>query len=705
MFSCGTDKEGKRAAEKEQFIQDLLSRMTLKEKAGQLNQCGNSIYNDDYKTGWDLLREGRIGSFLGIDDVEKANEIQRVAVEETRLGIPVLLGYDVIHGYETTFPVPWAESFSWEPELAKRTAAASTAEAAANGVNWIYAPMIDIARDPRWGRGVEGSGEDTFLAKQFARARVEGIQGSDLSDGKHAAACAKHYVGYGACIGGRDYNTADMSEQTLFDVYLPPFQAAVDAGVRTVMTGFHDLNGEPCTGSHYLITDILREKLGFRGVVISDAGSCEQIRVHGITGSDRETASVAIRAGLDVEMCFGNFLYQDYLEELVESGEVPMETLDAAVHRVLELKYDLGLFEHPYRDVQAARESLLTEESRMLAREAAEKSVVLLKNNGVLPLTLSKQTCVVTGAFADAKEEMLGTWSGPGKAENMAAPSEALSLFVAGTAEECKGYETVIVFMGESRNLNGEGKSRTSNTIPEEQLAYLRELRSVAKQLVTVVIAGRPVVLTEVCELSDAVLFSGALGCEAGNAYKEILTGAFNPSGKLVNTFGTVTGQAPLYYNMNNTGKPPVEEFFWTSKYIDAPIAPLFPFGFGLSYTQFSYDNLTVSNQTPCIGESVTVSVEVTNCGEYDGSEVVQLYIRDEVASMTRPKKELKGYQKVFLRKGETKQVEIVLDTSSLGFHNRKLDYVIEPGCFRIYVGTNSEECMETWIDLIAEGN
>lgn len=406
---------------KEEFIRKLLSQMTVREKVGQLNQCGNSIYNDDYKTGWELLREGRIGSFLGIADAEKANEIQRVAVEETRLGIPVLLGYDVIHGFEI---------------------------------------------------------------------------------------------------------------------------------------------------------------------------------------------------------------------------------LNEAVTRVLELKYDLGLFENPYKDIKIAKKSVLTEENRSLALEAAEKSVVLLKNNGVLPLQLSHETCVVTGVFADEKAEMLGAWSGPGKAENMITPAEALKLPVAHTAEECKKFRTVIVFMGEPRDMNGEGKSRTSNTIPQDQMEYLCSLRKSADQLVTVVTGGRPLVLTEVCELSDAVLFSGALGCEAGNAYREILSGAFNPCGKLVNTFPTVVGQTPLYYNMNQTGKPPVEEFFWTSKYMDAPILPLFPFGYGLSYTRFSYNNLTVSDEAPCIGDIITVRVQVTNCGAYDGSEVVQLYIRDEVASMTRPIKELKGYHK-----------------------------------------------------------
>lgn len=683
---------------KQQFIKDLMDKMTVREKVGQLNQCGNSIYNDDYKVGWDLLREGRIGSFLGIADVEKANEMQKAAVEESRLGIPLLLGFDVIHGYRTTFPVPWTESFSWEPELARRTSEVSTMEAAANGVNWIYAPMIDVARDPRWGRGVEGAGEDTYLISEFAKARVRGIQGDNLSDGKHLAACAKHFVGYGACMGGRDYNTADMSEQTLFDVYLPPFKAAIDAGVRTVMSAFHDLNGEPCTGSKYLLTDVLRGKMGFEGTVISDAGSCDQIKVHGYTESDRDTAKTAINAGLDVEMCFGIFTFQDNLEQLVADGEVSMETLDNAVRRVLELKYDLGLFENPYKDIEKASAVLNLPESRALALEAAKKSVVLLKNDGVLPLKGVK--AAISGPFADDGREMLGCWEGLGKADEAVTPAAALGMPIVGSCAECTEYDVIVAFIGEPAAMTGEGKSRTRNVIPEEQLELLRELKKSGKKLVSVVIGGRPLVLTEVCELSDAVLFSGALGCEAGNAYKAILTGEFNPSGRLVNTFPTVVGQAPLFYNENNTGKPPVEEFFWTSKYMDAPIKPLFPFGFGLSYTEFEYSDLTVSDTNPQIGDKITVSANIKNTGKYDGDEVVQLYIRDEVASVTRPKKELKGYKKVHVAAGETKKVEIVLDTAALGFHTRSLEYVIEPGKFRLMAGANAENYIETEITL-----
>ncbi len=693
-------------------VEELLAKMTVREKVGQLNQCGNSIYNEDYSVGWQLLREGRIGSFLGITTVEKANELQKTAVEETRLGIPLLLGYDVIHGYRTIFPVPWGESCSWEPELAEKTSAAAAAEAAANGVSWIYAPMIDIARDSRWGRGVEGSGEDTYLTSAFAKARVKGTQGEDLSDGRHAAACAKHFVGYGACIGGRDYNSVDISEQTLYDVYIPPFQAAVDAGCKSIMTAFHDLNGEPCTGSRHLITEVLRGELGFSGTVISDAGSCDQLKIHGYTEDDKDTARTAINAGLDVEMCFGIFTYQENLEDLVAEGSVSMETLDNAVRRVLTLKYELGLFENPYRSVEAAEAAIYTKEAMELALESAKRSVVLLENDGTLPIKKDSKI-LLTGPFADNGTEMLGIWAGLGEGERSVTPKSAIGGEVIcgcgltedngeadNALEAARNADVVIAFIGEPSSMNGEGRSRTHNTIPEVQLELLRKLRKNAKKLVSVVIGGRPLVLTEVKELSDAVLFSGALGTMAGEAYRQIIFGEYNPSAKLVNTFPTVVGQTPLYYNMKNTGKPPVEEFFWTSKYMDAPIPPLYPFGYGLSYTDFEYGNLQISKSEADIGEKLTVSADIKNTGICGGEEVVQLYVHDVTASLTRPIKELKGFKKLFIGAGETKKAEFELDTNELGFRNRKNEYVVEPGKFEIMVGTDSENLIKLEINL-----
>ena len=687
-----------------QELPALLAQMTLREKIGQLNQCGNSIYNQDYQIGWSLLREGRIGSFLGVFEKEKIAELQHIAVEETRLGIPLLFGYDVIHGFSTTFPVPWAEACAWEPELAYKTARLSTMEAASQGINWLYAPMVDVANDARWGRIVEGSGEDPYLASRLAAARVQGIQGADMADGRHAAACAKHFAAYGACSGGRDYNSVDMSAARLADFYLPPFEAAVHSGAASIMTGFHDLNGEPCTGSHFLLTELLRNRMGFEGVTISDAGATAQIMTHGYADSLSGAAKAALLAGTDVEMCFDVFTYQDHLEQLVESREVPMEAVDAAVLRVLTLKYKLGLFADPFRwqkNIPAPEPEL-----RSAALESAEKSVILLKNSGCLPL---KSGCplICTGSMGNSREEMLGAWSAIGRAEDCVSPWDAL--------RECPGVrwmsceealrlaenQTVAVFFGESRNENGEGKSRTRNTLPEDQLRLLQALKAHGCTVISVIIAGRPLVLTQAAELSDAVLFSGALGCEAGNAYRNILFGAVNPSAKTVNTFPTTVGQTPLYYNHHNTGKPPVEEWFWTSKYCDCPIEPLFPFGFGLSYSSYRYSQLTVTPAQADIHTVLQVQVCVANTGSCAGEEIVQLYIRDPVASLVQPVKVLKRFRKVALRPGEEKTVTFALPVQELGFHKNDLSYVVEPGVFTVMVGGNSRDTLAYDIRLL----
>lgn len=684
-------------------LKDLLGEMTLCEKIGQLNQCGNSIYNQDYQIGWQLLREGRIGSFLGVFEKEKICELQRVAVEETRLGIPLLFGYDVIHGFSTVFPVPWAEASAWEPELARRTTQLSTREAAAQGINWIYAPMVDVANDARWGRIVEGSGEDPYLASCLAAARVQGIQGETMADGCHAAACAKHFVAYGACDGGRDYNSADMSAAKLADLYLPPFEAAVRSGVASVMTGFHDLNGEPCTASRFLLTELLRNAMGFEGVTISDAGATAQVMTHGYADSLSGAAKAAILAGTDVEMCFDVFTYQEHLQRLVEDGEVPLAAVDAAVMRVLTLKYRLGLFGDPFRWEKVPQ--LPQTQMRSAALEAAEKSVILLKNSGCLPLK-SGSPLICTGSMGNSREEMLGAWSAIGSADDCVSPWDALSQCPETRWMSCEdalrleGRQTVAVFFGESRNENGEGKSRTRNTLPEDQLCLLQALKAHGCTVISVIIAGRPLVLTQAAELSDAVLFSGALGCEAGNAYRNILFGACNPSAKTVNTFPTTVGQTPLHYNHHNTGKPPVEEWFWTSKYCDCPIEPLFPFGFGLSYSAYQYSDLRVTPTQAERSSVLQVQVCVANTGKCAGEEIVQLYIRDCVASLVQPVKVLKGFRKVRLLPGEQKTVTFRLPAAELGFHRQDFSYTVEPGAFRIMVGGSSKDTLECEIQL-----
>lgn len=631
------------------------------------------------------------------------------------LKIPLLFGFDVIHGFKTTFPVPWAEACSWDTELAKRTAAIASAEAGAQGINWIYAPMVDVARDARWGRIVEGAGEDPYLGGEFAKARTEGIQ-SDIPDIPHIAACAKHFAAYGAAEGGRDYNSVDMSPQTLYNMYLPPFQKAIDAGADSIMTGFHDLNGEPCTGSYELLTEILRDKMKFKGVTISDAGSVCQIETHGYAEEYKDVARIALNAGLDVEMCFGIYTYQDHIEELVKEGKISMEVLDRAVRRVLELKYKCGLFENPYRDVKKAKNILLTKTALDTAYESAVKSVVLLKNdNTVLPFNDNIKLALI-GPFADNSEEMLGSWSAVGKAENVINPLCAISdvtetvyakgcdfdgcIDMENVLEAVKKCDAAVVFMGEPRNMNGEGKSRTKNVISKVQLDLLKAVKAEGKPTAAVVIAGRPLVLTEICEAADAVIFSGALGSMAGKAYADILFGVQNPSGKLVNTFPTTVGQAPLYYNHNNTGKPPVEEFFWTSKYSDCPIEPLFPFGFGLSYTQYSYDNMQINSELLTAKDTLSVSVDITNTGERDGEEIVQFYIRDVVGSIVRPVKELKAFKRVFIKTGETKTVTANISVSNMGFYNKKFEYVVENGKFIAYVGGNSRDTLEKEFEL-----
>ncbi len=677
---------------KNEFIDNLMQKMTVAEKVGQLNQCGNSIYDESYKIGWDILRKGGIGSFLGITDVNKTNELQKVAVEETRLGIPLLLGYDVIHGFKTVFPTPWSEACSWEPELAKRTSSLSTKEAAYNGVNLIFAPMVDISRDSRWGRIYEGAGEDTYLGSKFAEARVLGIQGEDLADGEHCAACTKHFIAYGAGIGGRDYNSVDISEQNLFNTYIPPFEAAIKAGTRSIMTAFHDLNGEPCTGSKYLLTDVLRDKLNFEGFTLSDAGSCSQLLVHGFTENYKDTAKTAINAGLDMEMSNGIFTYSENLEELVNEGLVSIETLDKSVRRVLEVKYDLGLFENPYKNIDKANAVLLTDEARELSLEAAKKSIVLLKNDNVLPLSTEK--IALAGKLADNREEMLGGWAGRGNADDCVSLFDALSVPMAD--DNYSNSDIVIAFIGETRKMNGEAKSRARDVVPEEDIELLRNIKKAGKKLVTIVNSGRPLVLKEVSELSDALLFSGALGTEAGNAYKSVLFGEFNPSAKLVSSFPESVGQQPLYYNKNNTGRPTGDDQRWSTKYIDSKITPpYYPFGFGLSYTNYEYSNLRISNKNPDINDEIRIAIDVENAGEHDGEEIVQLYIRDLVASSVRPIKELKGFKKVFVKSGQKVTVEIPLDINTLGFYNRKLEYIVEPGEFEIMVGANSEEYLK----------
>lgn len=695
-------------------IKKLLSQMTIEEKIGQLVQYGPSIYKNFEEIQWDTLKLGKIGSFIRVRDPIIANKLQKCAVEESRLGIPLAFADDIIHGYFTNFPVPAAEACSWEPELARKTAEVAAKEARLSGIHWTYAPMVDLARDARWGRNSEGAGEDPYLASQFAAARVKGFQGEDLSSDTSVAACAKHFVGYSACMGGRDYNSVEMSEQTLYDMFLPPFQAAIDAGAATIMSAFHDFNGVPCSGNSRLLTDILRDEMQFKGVLISDAGAVGQMQVHGYTENEKDTAKKALTAGIDVEMA--SFTYSHHLKELIESGEIPIARLDEAVLRVLELKNSLGLFENPYIDIEKAKGAEANKESLALARECAKKSIVLLKNKkNILPLD-KKVKIAVIGALSGNEDDMDDVWSG--KIKTVTTVYGALNtnnynvkyakgydlktdeVFIdeaVKTAEEC---DVVLFVAGEGINaqgyMSGEARSRSDIEIPKVQQELLTAIKKVEKPIISYIFSGRPLALHNVDENSDAILWSGGLGTETGNAVMDILFGDYNPSAKLVWTFPTSNGQSPYFYNHNNTGKPPIKEIWHSSKYIDAPIGSEYPFGFGLSYTSFSYDNLQISGREFSLADVLEASVDVTNTGNLFGEEIVQLYIRDLVGSTVRPVRELKGFDKIGLNPGEKKTVTIKVPIKNLGFHNQNMEYVVEPGKFLLFVGPDSSRGLET---------
>ncbi|MBQ7574225.1 MAG: glycoside hydrolase family 3 C-terminal domain-containing protein [Clostridia bacterium] len=695
-------------------IKKLLSQMTIEEKIGQLLQCGPSIYRNFEEIRWDTLRSGEIGSFIRVRDPEMVNKLQRCAVEESRLGIPLVFADDIIHGYFTNFPVPAAEACSWEPELARRTAEVAAKEARVSGIQWTYAPMVDLARDARWGRNSEGAGEDPYLASVFAKARVEGFQGDDISSDTHVAACAKHFAGYSACMGGRDYNSVEMSCQTLYDMFLPPFKSAIDAGVATVMSAFHDFNGVPCAGNRWLLRDVLRDDLDFKGVLISDAGAVGQMQVHGYTEDERDTAKKAMDAGTDIEMA--TFTYNHHLKELVENGEIPMEMLDEAVERVLDLKNRLGLFENPYIDVEKANSIGATEQSIALARECSRKSIVLLKNdNKTLPLNRKSKIAVI-GALAGNEDDMHDVWSGKNKnattiygalkANNydaMYAKGYDLKtdeVFIEDANRVANECDVILFVAGEGVNyqgfMSGEARNRSDIEIPKLQQKLLKELKRTGKPIVAYIFSGRPLALRNVDETVDAILWSGGLGTEAGNAVMDVLFGDYNPSAKLVWTFPTSNGQSPYFYNHNNTGKPPIAEIWYSSKYIDAPIGAQYPFGYGLSYTSFKYDNLQISSKEFSIDDVLEASVEVTNTGDCFGEEIVELYVRDLVGSMVRPVRELKGFDKIGLNPGEKKTVVIKVPIKNLGFHNQKMEYVVEPGKFMLYVGPDSASGLET---------
>ena len=711
-----TASQSPRPASVEQRVNALLARMTLEEKLGQLQQLDGEANGNFRPEHLELIRQGRLGSTLNVRGAQRTNQVQRVAMNESRLKIPVLFGFDVIHGYRTIFPIPLAEAASWDPSVAERSAAVAAQEARNSGVHWTFAPMVDIARDPRWGRITEGAGEDPFLGAAFARARVRGFQGNDYSAADKVLACAKHWVVYGAAEGGRDYNTTEVSENTLREIYFPPFKAAVDAGVGTLMSSFNAINGVPATANEFTLTRVLRQEWKFDGFVVSDYTSVRELINHGVAANEEEAAAAALNAGVEMEMVSRS--YNAFGAKLLQEKKLSQATIDEAVRRVLRIKFRLGLFDRPYTDEAGEANALLRPESVRMAREAAGRSMVLLKNDReTLPLSKNIGSIAVIGPLADDRAAQLSCWAGDGHEQDMVSPlagikakvsAQTMVLYAKGcdakgdstagfqqAVEVAKKADVAIVVVGETADMVGEAASRSTIDLPGRQLELVQAIQATGKPTVVVLVNGRPLAIPWIAGNVPAILESWMGGIQGGNAIADVLFGDVNPGGKLPATFPRSTGQIPIYYNHFNTGRPPEAENKYTSKYLDVPWTPLFPFGYGLSYTQFKISNLQLSAPRIAANGKLTVNVEVENAGRRAGDEVVQLYIRDPVATMSRPVKELKGFQRVTLQPGEKRRVEFVLDREHLGFWNREMRYVVEPGEFRVMVGANSVDVLE----------
>lgn len=704
-------------------IRDLLSRMTVAEKVGQLQQCGPSLVGafevsfdellnmmfdgrisqeefgrlmstaeQDFHE--DALRAGRIGSYNGVGDVETANRLQKIAVEETRLGIPLLFGYDVIHGYRTVTPIPLAEACSWEPGLWERTARLAAKEATADGVHMTFAPMVDVAKDARWGRVSEGAGEDPVVATAYGTAKVKGFQGDDLSQPDALAACVKHFAAYGAAEAGRDYNRVDLSPQRFCEEYLPPFEACIKAGAAAVMPAFNDLNGVPCTVNGKLLNGLLRGKWGFDGVTVSDSNAIAECVVHGFSADRAEAARQALEAGVDIDM--SSDVYVQELDALVERGAVSMEVLDRAVAEILRLKFRLGLFDDPYKsDGERAARDILDPADRALAREAAGRSIVLLKNDGVLPLKKNARVGV-WGELASSRGDMLGAWSVGADGEQCVSLTDALTArgvdFTVLTDEnldEAAGCDVILAAVGEKKELSGEAASRADIGLPDGQAGTLGRLARYCKPVAAILFGGRPLALGDTAEQLPAILMAWHLGVEAGNAIAGVLFGDVNPSGKLTTTFPYASGQCPMYYAHMNTGRPGGKSKF-TSKYLDTPLEPLFPFGYGLSYTTYQYSELSAVRK----GDDVIVSAVVTNTGERAGDEIVQCYFRDIAARRVRPVKQLLDFTKIHLEPGAVRRVQFAVPIGKLGYYDPDMNYVVDAGEFNFFVGGNSRDCL-----------
>jgi len=724
----------------EQKVTRLLNQMTLEEKIGQMNQyngfwdlTGPAPSNGDAAKKYEHLRKGYVGSMLNLRGVENVRKIQKIAVEETRLGIPLIIGFDVIHGYETLSPIPLAESASWDLEAIKKSAEVAAEEAAAAGINWTFAPMVDISRDARWGRVMEGAGEDPYLGSKIAFARVQGFQGSDLSHHSTLAACAKHFAAYGFAESGREYNTADIGTSTLNNSVFPPFQATVDAGVRTFMNSFNELNGIPATGNTYLQRDILKGKWEFDGFVVSDWGSIEEMIPHGYAKDNKHAAQMAVNAGSDMDM--ESYLYVNELADLVREGTVKEAYIDDAAKRILRVKFELGLFDDPYKycDAQREKEVIGQQAFHEASLDMAKKSIVLLKNETqLLPLKKQGQKIALIGALASDKTSPLGSWRIAAKDNSAVSVLEGMQAYTGNQLTYAKGTDVslgktkfteevkinttdkseftqaiavakkadvVVMVLGEIGYQSGEGRSRTELGLPGVQQELLEAVYNVNKNIVLVLNNGRPLVLNWHQEHLPAIVEAWQLGTQSGNAIAQVLYGDYNPSGKLPMSFPRAVGQIPIYYNHKNTGRPimPTPSTVFWSHYQDVENTPLYPFGFGLSYTTFEYSDLQA--QVVSTNE-VNVSVTLRNTGTFTGKEVVQLYLKDHYASVTRPVRELKGFELVSLEPNEHKKISFKLTEKELGFYNNAGDFVLEPGDFSIFVGGDSTTNLQSKITL-----
>lgn len=721
LMGCSQPQD--KNTEIENKVETLLHKMTLEEKLGQMNQLSPWDFEDLAKR----VRKGEVGSILNVVNPEEVNKIQKIAVEESRLGIPLIVSRDVIHGYKTIFPIPLGQAATFNPEVVKEGARVAAIEASADGIRWTFAPMIDVARDPRWGRIAESCGEDPYLNAVMGTAMIKGYQGDSLNDPTAIAACAKHFVAYGAAEGGRDYNSTFIPERVLRNVYLPPFKAAADAGCATFMTSFNDNDGVPSTANSFVLKDVLRKEWKYDGMVVTDWASALEMVNHGFCTDGKDAAEKSVNAGVDMEMVSETFIQN--LKQSIAENKVSIETIDNAVRNILRLKFRLGLFDNPY--VVTPQTVKYAEKHLQTAKTAAEQSVILLKNeNQTLPFTDKIKTLAVIGPMADAPYEQMGTWVFDGEKEHTQTPLTAIKemygnkvkvIFekgldysrdkntagIARAVNAARQADAVVVFVGEESILSGEAHSLANLNLQGAQSQLIKELAATGKPVVTVVMAGRQLVIADEVKVSDAMLYSFHPGTMGGPAIADILFGKVNPSGKTPVTFPRMSGQVPIYYAQHKTGRPanptemlideiPVEagqtSVGCRSFYLDAGNSPLFPFGYGLSYTTFEYSNLSLASDKLTAQDSLSISFTLKNTGKYDGTEVVQLYVQDKVGSVTRPVKELKRFQRVTLKAGESTQVSLSLPVSELAFWGYDMNYTVEPGDFTLWVGTNSAE-------------